>query len=31
LMGVLATLVLIIVAAWEYRSLTGTTAAPTLH
>ncbi|MGO7588845.1 low temperature requirement protein A [Rhizobium leguminosarum] len=31
LMGILATLVLIIVAAWEYRSLTGTEAAPTLH
>lgn len=32
LMGVLATLVLILVAAWEYRSLTGGTAdAPTLH
>ncbi|NKL65189.1 low temperature requirement protein A [Rhizobium beringeri] len=31
LMGILATLVLIIVAAWEYHSLTGTTAAPTLH
>jgi len=31
LMGMLATLVLIVVAAWEYRSLTGTTAAPTLH
>ncbi|QKK14861.1 low temperature requirement protein A [Rhizobium indicum] len=31
LMGILATLVLIVVAAWEYRSLTGTEAAPTLH
>jgi low temperature requirement protein LtrA len=31
LLGILATLVLIIVAAWEYRSLAGTTAAPTLH
>jgi low temperature requirement protein LtrA len=31
LMGILATLVLIIVAAWEYRSLTGTETAPTLH
>ncbi len=31
LLGILATLVLIIVAAWEYRSLTGTAAAPTLH
>ncbi|MBY3121686.1 low temperature requirement protein A [Rhizobium laguerreae] len=31
LMGILATLVLIIVAAWEYRSLTGTEAAPTLY
>ncbi|ACE91435.1 low temperature requirement LtrA-like protein [Rhizobium phaseoli] len=30
LLGILATLVLIIVAAWEYRSLTGTAAAPTL-
>ncbi|MBX4937300.1 low temperature requirement protein A [Rhizobium binae] len=31
LLGILATLVLIIVAAWEYRSLTGTAAAPTLQ
>ncbi|MGZ2380503.1 low temperature requirement protein A [Rhizobium brockwellii] len=31
LMGILATLVLIVVAAWEYRSLTGTETAPTLH
>ncbi|MGO6817448.1 low temperature requirement protein A [Rhizobium brockwellii] len=31
LMGILATLVLIVVAALEYRSLTGTEAAPTLH
>ncbi|MBY3182497.1 hypothetical protein HFO24_12585 [Rhizobium laguerreae] len=31
LIGILATLVLIVVAAWEYRSLTGTEAAPTLH
>ncbi|MBY3377710.1 low temperature requirement protein A [Rhizobium laguerreae] len=31
LMGILATLVLIVVAAWEYRSLTGTEASPTLH
>ncbi|MBY5841856.1 low temperature requirement protein A [Rhizobium leguminosarum] len=31
LLGILATLVLIVVAAWEYRSLTGTEAAPTLH
>ncbi|EGE56479.1 UNVERIFIED_ORG: low temperature requirement protein LtrA [Rhizobium esperanzae] len=30
LLGILATLVLIIVAAWEYRSLTGTAAVPTL-
>ncbi|SCB56411.1 Low temperature requirement protein LtrA [Rhizobium aethiopicum] len=31
LLGILATLVLIIVAAWEYRSLSGTSAAPSLH
>ena len=31
LLGMLATLVLIVVAAWEYRSLTGTAVAPTLH
>lgn len=31
LMGILATLVLIVVAAWEYRSLSGTSPAPTLH
>ncbi len=30
-MGILATLVLIVVAAWEYRSLAGTGAAATLH
>ncbi|PDT14054.1 hypothetical protein CO670_24850 [Rhizobium sp. J15] len=31
LLGILATLVLIVVAAWEYRSLSGTSPAPTLH
>lgn len=31
LLGILATLVLIIVAAWEYRSLSGTSTAPSLH
>ncbi|PDT03523.1 hypothetical protein CO666_15060 [Rhizobium chutanense] len=31
LLGILATLVLIVVAAWEYRSLSGTSAAPSLH
>jgi low temperature requirement protein LtrA len=30
-MGMLATLVLIIVAAWEYRSLSGAAVVPTLH
>ncbi|OWV71722.1 hypothetical protein ATY76_31190 [Rhizobium sp. R339] len=31
LLGILATLVLIAVAAWEYRSLSGTSPTPTLH
>jgi low temperature requirement protein LtrA len=31
LMGMLATLVLMIVAVWEYRSLSGVDAVPTLH
>ena len=30
-MGILATLVLIVVAAWEYKSLTRAPAGPTLH